>query len=440
MLAWALADVLGGNPHPPIALGRRDHGLEQPAIRLLDLATPTELRLSLAEPDREPVADPLELGDTKNARPADSGHIPMDPRSREGRCEELASRFSSSAICRRSSWRAWRSAAGWTTGSKEVGSGAPTGSSNAGDSISSNCSGNEAPPSALNGPQQSNPVPAGDPALSAPSIECGIGDTYGPQSFTRSLVGPWGALLGCPLFGPLAGPGAPLPPHDGRRQPHRLLHGYVRDALDLDRCEDHPRGLGVHAAAGSGRSEQKRKGADLVGDDEGARRERPRAALQPLPFGALADAEASLGAVGVEGAKGHDGLDDRDRQRVVEEALADEATPLDPLQGDRLDRRWLLVRIQSDLAKEHPVRPWDRLVAQGDRLRAREAVGQLREAVLHVAGAAARPALDQQVAQTESRKLLAKLGGDPTRLGDGVRPHQRSSLARARDSCSSRVT
>lgn len=90
MLAWALADVLGGNPHPPIALGRRDHGLEQPAIRLLDLATPTELRLSLAEPDREPVADPLELGDTKNARPADSGHIPMDPRSREGRCEELA--------------------------------------------------------------------------------------------------------------------------------------------------------------------------------------------------------------------------------------------------------------------------------------------------------------------------------------------------------------
>ena len=89
MLAWALADVLGAHPHPPIALRGSDHGLEQPAICLLHLATTTELRLGLAQPDRQSIADPLKLRDTEDAGPANGGNAPLDPRPRERRREEL---------------------------------------------------------------------------------------------------------------------------------------------------------------------------------------------------------------------------------------------------------------------------------------------------------------------------------------------------------------
>src|SRR5919198_19972 len=63
VLARPLSDVLSGDPHPAITLRRRDHRLEESAIRLLDLALAGELRLSVAQPDGEAVADPLELGD-----------------------------------------------------------------------------------------------------------------------------------------------------------------------------------------------------------------------------------------------------------------------------------------------------------------------------------------------------------------------------------------
>ena len=109
-------------------------------------------------------------------------------------------------------------------------------------------------------------------------------------------------------------------------------------------------------------------GPRLVGDHQRARRQGARTALEALARLRRADAEAALGAAGVEGPQRHSRLDDRDRQRVVEQALADEAAALDALQGDRLDRGRLLVRVEADVAEEDAVRPRDRLVAEVDRL------------------------------------------------------------------------
>jgi hypothetical protein len=89
VLTRALADILGGDAHPAVAVGRRDHRLEQAAILLLDLAPASDLRLSLAEPHREPVADPLELGDAEDAGSTHGGNAPVDARSRKGGGEEL---------------------------------------------------------------------------------------------------------------------------------------------------------------------------------------------------------------------------------------------------------------------------------------------------------------------------------------------------------------
>src|SRR3954468_22340011 len=83
----------------------------------------------------------------------------------------------------------------------------------------------------------------------------------------------------------------PLSPNYVRREPDRLLHGDVRHALDLDRDQDHPSRLRVDAAPGSRRAEEEGEWAALVGDHEGPRRERRRAALEPFPLGALADSQ-----------------------------------------------------------------------------------------------------------------------------------------------------
>jgi hypothetical protein len=90
VLTRALAEILGRDPHPVVALGRRDHRLEKAAILFLDLAPASDLRLSLAEPHREPVAHPLELGDAEDAGPTDGGNAPVDARPRKGGGEELA--------------------------------------------------------------------------------------------------------------------------------------------------------------------------------------------------------------------------------------------------------------------------------------------------------------------------------------------------------------
>jgi hypothetical protein len=90
VLTRALAEILGGDSHPVVALGRRDHRLEQAAILLLYLAPASDLRLSLAEPHREPVAHPLELRDAEDAGATDGGDAPVDARPWKCGGEELA--------------------------------------------------------------------------------------------------------------------------------------------------------------------------------------------------------------------------------------------------------------------------------------------------------------------------------------------------------------
>src|SRR5215218_2059294 len=90
VLTRPVPDVLGGDPHPAVVLRLRDHGLEQPAVGLLDLTLTGELGLSLAQPDGESVAHALELGNSQNARPANGRDAPVDARPGEGRGKELA--------------------------------------------------------------------------------------------------------------------------------------------------------------------------------------------------------------------------------------------------------------------------------------------------------------------------------------------------------------
>ena len=140
------------------------------------------------------------------------------------------------------------------------------------------------------------------------------------------------------------------------------------------------RGLTPRPAAD--RAEQERQRAGLVRDHEGALGQGSRTALERLPGLGLANADPALDSVGVEGPKRDARLDDPDRERVVEQVLAHEASLLDPLQGDRLDRGLLLVRVEADVAVEDAIRPRNRLMAQVDRLRPREAVREPREALL----------------------------------------------------------
>jgi hypothetical protein len=90
VLTGPLPDVLGRDPHPAVALRGRDHRFEQPAVRLLDLASTSELALRLPQPYGQPVAYPLELGHAKHPRAADGRDAPLDPRSRKGRGEQLS--------------------------------------------------------------------------------------------------------------------------------------------------------------------------------------------------------------------------------------------------------------------------------------------------------------------------------------------------------------
>ncbi len=210
--------------------------------------------------------------------------------------------------------------------------------------------------------------------------------------------------------------------------------------LHLHGGQDRPGRPRPHAAAGGGCAEQQPHGARLVGDHQRPRRQLARAPLQSLAWLRLADPQAALDAAPVEGAQGDARLDDRDREGVVEQAAADESAVLHALQGDRLHGSLLLVRVESDVAVEHPVGPGDRLVPQVDRLRAREPVRQLRQALLQTAWSAARPPLYQQVAQGEAGELLTQLGRDPARLWSRSLAHQRAAAARARDSRSSRWT
>ena len=88
--AAGLADILVGDPHPRIQLGLDDHRLEHAAVGLLDIGATGDLRLRLAETERERVAHPLQLRDVEHPRAADGADPPLDPLPGERRGEHLA--------------------------------------------------------------------------------------------------------------------------------------------------------------------------------------------------------------------------------------------------------------------------------------------------------------------------------------------------------------
>jgi len=70
-----------------MSLGSLDHLLEQRPVSLLDRPPPGDLGLGLAEPRRERVANPLELGHAEHPRAAGGADPPLDPAAGE-RCRE----------------------------------------------------------------------------------------------------------------------------------------------------------------------------------------------------------------------------------------------------------------------------------------------------------------------------------------------------------------
>jgi hypothetical protein len=73
-----------------MALRSDEHLLQAGTIPLLDPASPRKLALGFAEPDREAIADLLELCDSQHARTARGGNPELDPLAGEGNGEELS--------------------------------------------------------------------------------------------------------------------------------------------------------------------------------------------------------------------------------------------------------------------------------------------------------------------------------------------------------------
>jgi len=69
---------------------RRDHRLEELAVRLLHVGLPGELGLRVAQAHGERVADALQLAGGEDARAPDGAHLPLEAPSGKGRREGLA--------------------------------------------------------------------------------------------------------------------------------------------------------------------------------------------------------------------------------------------------------------------------------------------------------------------------------------------------------------
>ena len=89
VLALAVADVFVRDLNPGIALGLGDHALHEAAVSLLDVGTPRDLGLGLADADQERVANPLQLSSAEDAGAANGSDRPVDSLSGEGRSPEL---------------------------------------------------------------------------------------------------------------------------------------------------------------------------------------------------------------------------------------------------------------------------------------------------------------------------------------------------------------
>jgi hypothetical protein len=193
VLARTLADVLGGDTYPAIAVRSRDHRLEQAAVGFLDLALARKLGLSVTESNRKTVTNPLELGHAEDAGPADRRNGPLDARPREGRGEQ----FSEPLLQQRDL-------------PPELVPRPPLGA-RIGDPIERRAIealsrpigladwldlkqllGQRAPPSALDGRPQSSPGRGGDPAGSGESLGvCGARADVGQVGAARSAAQRW---------------------------------------------------------------------------------------------------------------------------------------------------------------------------------------------------------------------------------------------------------
>jgi hypothetical protein len=75
-----------------VLFGRRDHRLEELAVRLLHVCLPGQLCPRVAQAQGERVADALQLPGSEDARAPDGPHLPLESPSREGRGEGLSQR------------------------------------------------------------------------------------------------------------------------------------------------------------------------------------------------------------------------------------------------------------------------------------------------------------------------------------------------------------
>ena len=73
-----------------MAIRLRDHPLDQGAIGALGIVSTGELGLGVAKPQRERVANSLQLAGAKQTRPADGTDPPLEPRAGGGLAEQGA--------------------------------------------------------------------------------------------------------------------------------------------------------------------------------------------------------------------------------------------------------------------------------------------------------------------------------------------------------------
>lgn len=89
VLALALAHILVGDPNPAVVVRVGDHAFDKGAVLLLDVGSLAKLDLGVAHAHNQGVADPFQIGGTKNAGAAGGADLPLKAPSRKGACPEL---------------------------------------------------------------------------------------------------------------------------------------------------------------------------------------------------------------------------------------------------------------------------------------------------------------------------------------------------------------